>query len=540
MADILEAYEQSLSELTFNSRPIIDTLTTIAKENSTIADGIIDLISQRIYKAIPDQKLFALYLLDSICKTIGNPYCMLVGDDIFALYSHVFQLVNEQTRTKLVGLFETWKVSKVRGTTDPLFPRSQIDKIDQFLNKAGYPKSSSGGKKTMSLTNKSLIDDINQLIPLFERKLKSSNDIKVKDKYEALKQLKLLLNSQQMKQVELLAVQSQLNNIKEQELTPTPPPAANAAPLQIQKQQQQVQQQQPRINPAIAIFPQLIQSGLIKKHQEPIPGSKPSYSLVFPKIKYVKPSNELPSNNTLEDILNASSSIQRSEYEKLKFGELLLITKKITNTSLQDFINGNKPTTQTINLLYDAKPSKCSICGKRFSVDDEGSATRKRLHLDWHFRINKKLSASGGGGAGGGSAGSNVQSRGWYLDDYDWVKFKDDALLEYATTGETQREMEAAAAASDVDVYDKNHKVPYVVVASSDTNMNNRCLICREQVKASYNDEIGEWCWFGCMKNPGEGKNSRKIVHVSCFNESNKKRSAEGEVGGINVKRGKY
>ena len=66
MTDILEAYKQSLSELTFNSRPIIDNLTIIAKENPNVADGIVDLITQRIYKTIPDQKLFALYLLDSI------------------------------------------------------------------------------------------------------------------------------------------------------------------------------------------------------------------------------------------------------------------------------------------------------------------------------------------------------------------------------------------------------------------------------------------------------------------------------------------
>ena len=77
---IVEDYGQSLNDLTFNSRPIIDNLTTIAKENPDVADGIIDAITNRIYKCIPEHKLFALYLLDFVCKNVGTPYNILVGE----------------------------------------------------------------------------------------------------------------------------------------------------------------------------------------------------------------------------------------------------------------------------------------------------------------------------------------------------------------------------------------------------------------------------------------------------------------------------
>ena len=80
----------------------------------------------------------------------------------------------------------------------------------------------------------------------------------------------------------------------------------------------------------------------------------------------------------------------------------------------------------------------------------------------------------------------------------------------------------------------------YVIVPSTETNMNNKCLICREQIKATYNDEIGEWCWYNCIRQPGEPKNSRKIVHVTCYNESSKKRPADNDDLNPHVKREKF
>ncbi|KAG2731294.1 hypothetical protein G9P44_005710 [Scheffersomyces stipitis] len=577
---LLEDYAQSVSELTFNSRPIIDNLTTIAQENPANADGILNIITNRIYKAIPDQKLYALYLLDSICKTAGNPYNILVGDDIFKLFSHVFQLGNETIRNTLSSkLFESWKVTKVRGNF-PLFPREQLDKIKTFLDKAGYPKkngngsrsgnvvssttNSSGARRGNSpdLSNMTLIEDTNSLIAVFQSRLQSHPDAKLSDRFNALQELKKLLLSQQMKPAELKAVQAQLNTIKEQELsheiqnqshiqnnnnhinisrnsanannsninnaninntnnhnnisnnhnsninTPMPTPATTPAATPGASRVEPVK------NEADTLFQALLLYGLVKVDQDPIPGSKPDYSIVLPKIKYQIPKGDL-SNSALQDILTANlhSSIHRSEYEKIKFGELQVVSKQIAS-DLQGFLNNNKPRISDLNFLYDAKSSKCALCGKRFSTDADG-ATKKRLHLDWHFRINKKLSSST----------SNVQSRNWYLDDYDWVNFKDDALLEFSTseTGE----------AKDAGVVAKTNKVAFVAVPANDSNMNNRCIICRESVKATYNDELGEWCWFNCVRAPGEGKNSRKIMHASCAVESSKKRGAEDEVNGL-------
>lgn len=540
---IVEDYDASIKELTFNSRPIIQSLTDIAKENTDVADGILNVITNRIYKCIPEQKLFALYLLDSICKTVGNPYNILVGDDIFKLFSHVYLLVNDNVRVKLSNLFETWKLTKSKGTALPLFPKEQTDKIENFLAQAGYKKKSPSSE-SKKLTNSSLIQDIETIIPIFENKLINNPDSKLTDRYNALIQLKTLLSSQTMKPNELQAVQAQLNSIKQQELStpklePLTPsttvstPASSITPAttpglsfsQIQETPSVIN----HVSKANELFNVLIISGLVKVDQSLKPGSKPSYEVVLPKNKYIpndnKNANNEPSINELEELLLSATNANLSEYEKLKNNELMKLSKKISVNSdennsknLQTFLNQNQLDASAVQLLYECKSSKCGTCGKRFTTDEQGS-TRKRLHLDWHFRINKKLA----------NAKSNVQSRNWYLDDYDWVKFRDEDLLEYSTTANKTAVATTSAAAVPA--------TNYVIIPSTEKNMNNKCIICRETIKATYNDEIGEWCWFDAVRAPND-KTGRKIIHISCFNEANRKREAPDSLNS-NVKREK-
>jgi len=503
----MEDYRNSLKELTLNSRPIIDNLTTIARENPQIADGIIAVIVERIRTTRPEYKLYALYLLDSICKTIGNPYNILVGEEIFDLFSHIFQLGNEQTRTSLIKVFETWKVTKTRGTSESLFPVEQMQKISNFLSKAGYPKKNGG------VDEKKLIENINSLVVIFQKKANANaNDTKSRDRLAALSKLKQLLSSKQLKPQELAAIQSQLTNMRDQEARSTPPPTVPTKPSVTTAQTVVATPMQPQTNiqKANELFQALINSGIVKLDQAPIPGSKPNYDLVFPKVKYQPPS---AASSLLDEISQFHKNIQRSEFEKLKFQELMLVSKQRVQ-DFQFFINNNKPEASQINLLYEAKLSKCGLCGKRFTTDVEGS-DKKRLHLDWHFRINKKL-----------ASGSNVQSRNWYLDDYEWVNFKEEELLEFATMDEKKMATKEATTTSTTT------KIPFVVVPPNDNNMNNRCVICRENVKATYNEDSGEWCWLNCVRPAGEGNESRKIMHVTCFNEANRKRSADDNLAG--------
>lgn len=513
---LLKEFEQNLNELTFSSLPIIENLTTIAREHPEVADGIIDLITKRISKCIPDHKLSALHLLDSICKHVSNPYNILVGDEIYDIYSQAFLLVTEPVRIKMYELFQTWKITKAKNSNFPLFPRDQLDKIDSFLSKAGYPKHIKGDQ----LTNKGLVDYIDSMIPLFKAKLDSSHSTKLQDQYNALLLLKGHLNSQSLKQAQLQAIHERLNAVREQELGSHPairsPPMTEsgtiksvlAAPLTTGLGDLTTKQGAQK---AETIFRYLVSSGLVHVDQAPIPGSKPQYTCVFPSVKYAPTSVQSANAIVLQEML-ASGKVSL-EYEQLKLSESLLVSKQVSN-GLQAFVTSLKPSQEALDLLYGAKGWKCGQCGKRFPTDSDG-ARRKRLHLDWHFRINKKLD----------DPTARVQSRGWYLDDYDWVAFRDENLLEFATST-TQGGTDPYG---DSSIAEDTSSTSFVQVPASDTNMNNRCVICRELIKATYNDEIGEWCWYGSVLAPGEGPQSRKIVHSACLNEASNKRGPEND-----------
>ncbi|CAK7892809.1 protein Pcf11p [[Candida] anglica] len=563
---VLEDYAQSLLELTFPARPIIDNLTVIAGENTEFADGIINVIKMRITKNIPDHKLPPLYLLDSICKTVGNPYNILVGDEIFDIFSNVYLLVNDKIRQKLINMFETWKLTKSRGTSLPLFPKVQLDKIEKFLFQAkarssgntslpskpsivDHSNTSSSVPKSSpvpsTLTNGQLIRDIDALVPIFQSRASTNPD-----KLNALLQLRTLLSSQTMRAKELQAIQSKLQNIKQQELGSSQLQSQGQSQPQPQPQSQKPQSQShnnfphPSSLPAVPttsnttpvpqqqnraneLFQILIASGLVRIDQSLVAGSKPKYELVYPKYKYEKSSNGnsgLPSTSTLEQLLsngNPNSNVQRTEYDTLKHVELSKLA--VGKDDIQKFITSNTPSKLSVSLLYTAKASKCGTCGKRFSNDTFG-IQKRRLHLDWHFRINKKLASSG----------SVVQCRNWYLDDIEWVKFRDENLLEYSTNGNTNGDNDSNNSGNKNNGNSDPIIEPYVVIPANETNMINKCQICHDQINATYDDDSGEWRWVNCVKAPGEGKNSRKIFHATCFNEANKKRSAEDDGGNAN------
>ncbi|PVH16360.1 uncharacterized protein CXQ87_004236 [Candidozyma duobushaemuli] len=508
---IVEDYEASIKELTFNSRPIIETLTTIAQENTAAAEGILNVITARIYKCIPEQKLFAMYLLDSICKIVGQPYNIIVGPEIFKLFSHVYVLVSDHTRGKLVKMYELWKVTRTKNAGGPLFPPEELEKIGNFLQQAGYRKP-----EVPAVSATDLIADIDMLLPIMKNKLVNNpRDTSLNDRANALSELKILLQSQALKPNDLLGIQEKLSSMKQAELyTASSTPKIPDTPAVPTKVPGPFVPETGMPGKAEALFADLLASGLVKMEQSLKAGSKPVYELVMPKEKY-EPSSARDgmSTSVLEQLLMDANNPGRSVYEQAQFKELLKISKKLQKTesfgqSLQNFVNHIKLDMSTIQLLYDAKASKCAQCGKRFT-DDEVGNKRKRIHLDWHFRINKKSA----------NYKTNIQSRNWYLDDFEWVKFKDDELLEFGDAGENK---DAAKKPEQ-----KEEERVYVVIPSNENITNNICTICREQIKPTYDESLGEWIWDGCVYAAG-GKASKKILHASCWQETAKKRSSNG------------
>ncbi|KAG0674902.1 mRNA 3' end processing factor, partial [Kluyveromyces marxianus] len=127
-AKILEEFKSTLDGLTFNSRPMITTLTQLAEENMSLAQEFVGMVENRVEKCVPSQKLYAFYVMDSICKNAGSPYTIYFSKNLHKLFRKAYLLVDNQTRTKMISMFKTWLVPLPAG--DLMFDHSSLESIE--------------------------------------------------------------------------------------------------------------------------------------------------------------------------------------------------------------------------------------------------------------------------------------------------------------------------------------------------------------------------------------------------------------------------
>ena len=101
-------YDSFLSQLTFNSKEVITSLTRIAGENLQAAQAISTVIEQRCFHAPPSAKLPFLYLIDSIVKNIGASYISCFSVNLFHTFTSSYTVVPPQVRMSMHRLINTW------------------------------------------------------------------------------------------------------------------------------------------------------------------------------------------------------------------------------------------------------------------------------------------------------------------------------------------------------------------------------------------------------------------------------------------------
>uniref|UniRef100_A0A8D9EB98 Pre-mRNA cleavage complex 2 protein Pcf11 n=1 Tax=Cacopsylla melanoneura TaxID=428564 RepID=A0A8D9EB98_9HEMI len=133
-----------------------------------------------------------------------------------------------------------------------------------------------------------------------------------------------------------------------------------------------------------------------------------------------------------------------------------------------------------IHSLYSG--IQCGSCGARFPPDQ---TTKYSLHLDWHFRINRRER----------DLGRSVQSRKFYYSGREWCSYYE--IEDDENKGQSWFEMQESVGGVDGRAgngHDDEGSTGEVATCTAELNeVEPRCGVCRDRFEQFYNEDKEEW-----------------------------------------------
>ncbi|KAI1506546.1 hypothetical protein F5X99DRAFT_7341 [Biscogniauxia marginata] len=259
--------------------------------------------------------------------------------------------------------------------------------------------------------------------------------------------------------------------------TPQPPPAIvpirSPAPQRAEPQKAAA----PPPSDPLALMNMLRQAGML-------PGATPTtgstlVSNATPPVPFPFP---LP-------VLGASAGNQPTRPTNM---EILTNDIVLKTSSLKQF----RP--QLLPLIFASLGPQCTQCGRRFTTDAEGKR-KKTAHMDWHFRVNQRIT----------EAEKRGQHRSWLVDEMDWINTRETIDKDHVAPS-TNSEAASGGPTS------KAPKLQYIPVPDDPVLANSVCPICQEKFETRWLDDAQEFVW------PDAAKVGERIYHASCHREATK------------------
>ncbi|KAN0061413.1 mRNA 3' end processing factor [Thecaphora frezii] len=521
-------FQEHLASLTFNSKPIITNLTIIAHEHvHRMASVVAKTLDDHIMQSHPSIRLPSLYLLDSICKNVGQPYTALWAERIVTMFLETYRLVDQPTKMRMEELLATWKDAAPGGR--PLFGEPTQWNIERALfgsrgmPPAGHkptppPPAHQPLHPTPDHGKERAIESIDRLLAIDSQDLQHDpHNTSVRERMESLKQLKQVLQTATLSPEEMVQVHAQLDSLTSVSNQRAPPPAPQPAPPPARIDSSAPAAIPAAIANALAGLGNLsaLTAGTPPTPALPLaaslpPSQAPEASPVAPAaaatpdaasalIASLMQAGLLPSSNGGATAAAASSAAvaapapvevdQDDEYVR----SIMSLDIKISGPELS-----REPPAIEL-LLHKHLPLQCRQCANRYPQGGKGQKGMDE-HLDWHFTQNRRARDSQVRG----------QSRSWFdkLESFIRGGF-DDAAPSSKGNDDGGAGRVGLTAAQEKALKHKFAKT--FVAAPTDPELSAKpCPICKESFKSQWSEDEEEWIWLNAIEVDGV------YYHASC------------------------